>query len=57
VLISNEVYGELLADAPNGAESVVLGHAHRREVDVVDEGAFVDIDTESDYERYLRRHG
>lgn len=54
VLIAKDVYGELLADAPNGAESIVLQHAHRREVDVVDAGAYFDIDTEADYEMYLR---
>lgn len=54
VLISSDVYGELMADLPDGAESVVLTHAHRREVDVADPGAFFDIDTQADYERYLR---
>lgn len=54
VLIAADVYGEMLAELPGGAESIVLTHAHRREVDVVDPGAFFDIDTESDYERYRR---
>jgi molybdenum cofactor cytidylyltransferase len=56
VIFGHSIFGELRrADPSMGAKSVV--HAHAAEevnVDVDDEGAFIDIDTPEDYERFIR---
>ena len=56
VIFNRSMFGELRrADPANGAKPVV--HAHAAEevnVDVDDEGAFIDIDTPEDYERFIR---
>jgi CTP:molybdopterin cytidylyltransferase MocA len=44
------------ADPAHGAKHVVRAHAAQiRDVDVDDEGAFVDIDTPEDYARHASR--
>jgi molybdenum cofactor cytidylyltransferase len=56
VIFNRSIFGELRrADPSKGAKPVV--HAHAAEevnVDVDDEGAFIDIDTPEDYERFIR---
>jgi CTP:molybdopterin cytidylyltransferase MocA len=56
VIFDHSIFGELRrADPSMGAKPVV--HAHAAEevnVDVDDEGAFIDIDTPEDYERFIR---
>jgi molybdenum cofactor cytidylyltransferase len=56
VVFNRLIFGELRrADPSKGAKPVV--HAHAAEevnVDVDDEGAFIDIDTPEDYERFIR---
>jgi molybdenum cofactor cytidylyltransferase len=56
VIFNQEIFGELRrADPSKGAKPVV--HAHAAEevnVEVDDEGAFIDIDTPEDYERFIR---
>jgi molybdenum cofactor cytidylyltransferase len=56
VVFNRSIFGELRrADPSKGAKPVV--HAHAAEevnVDVDDEGAFIDIDTPEDYERFIR---
>jgi molybdenum cofactor cytidylyltransferase len=56
VVFNRSIFGELRrADPSKGAKPVV--HAHAPEevgVDVDDEGAFIDIDTPEDYERFVR---
>jgi molybdenum cofactor cytidylyltransferase len=56
VIFSRRLFGELRnADPSTGAKPVV--HAHAAEevnVDVADDGAFTDIDTPEDYERFIR---
>ena len=56
VIFNHSIFGELRrADPSMGAKPVV--HAHAAEevhVDVDDEGAFIDIDTPEDYERFIR---
>ena len=50
--------GDLLraADRSAGAKPVVRAHASARgDVEVADEGAFVDVDTPEDYERFFTR--
>lgn len=55
VIFNKSVFAELrCADPSRGAKPVV--HAHAAEevnVDVEDEGAFIDIDTPEDYERFI----
>jgi molybdenum cofactor cytidylyltransferase len=55
VIFNRSMFGELRrADPSKGAKPVV--HAHAAEevnVDVDDEGAFIDIDTPDDYERFI----
>ena len=55
VIFNRSMFGELRrADPAKGAKPVV--HAHAAEevnVDVDDEGAFIDIDTPEDYERFV----
>ena len=55
VIFNRSIFGELRrADPSTGAKPVV--HAHAAEevnVDVDDEGAFIDIDTPEDYERWI----
>lgn len=55
VIFNRSIFGELRrADPSKGAKPVV--HAHAAEevnVDVDDEGAFIDIDTPEDYERFI----
>jgi molybdenum cofactor cytidylyltransferase len=55
VIFSRSIFGELRrADPSTGAKPVV--HAHAAEevnVDVDDEGAFIDIDTPQDYDRFI----
>lgn len=57
VIFNRSIFGELRrADPSTGAKPVV--HAHAAEevnVDVDDEGAFIDIDTPDDYERLIVR--
>jgi molybdenum cofactor cytidylyltransferase len=57
VIFNRSIFGELRrADPTKGAKPVV--HAHAAEevnVDVDDEGAFIDIDTPEDYERFIAR--
>jgi molybdenum cofactor cytidylyltransferase len=57
VIFNRSIFGELRhADPSKGAKPVV--HAHAAEevnVDVDDEGAFIDIDTPEDYERFVGR--
>jgi len=57
VIFNRSIFGELRrADPSKGAKPVV--HAHAAEevnVDVDDEGAFIDIDTPEDYERFIAR--
>jgi molybdenum cofactor cytidylyltransferase len=56
VVFNRSIFGELRRSDPSqGAKAVV--HAHAAEevnVDVDDEGAFIDIDTPEDYERFIR---
>jgi len=55
VIFNRSIFGELRRSDPSkGAKPVV--HAHAAEevnVDVDDEGAFIDIDTPEDYERFI----
>jgi molybdenum cofactor cytidylyltransferase len=55
VIFNRSIFGELRrADPSRGAKPVV--HAHAAEevsVDVDDDGAFIDIDTPEDYERFI----
>ena len=55
VIFNRSIFGELRrADPSQGAKPVV--HAHAAEevnVDVDDDGAFIDIDTPEDYERFI----
>ena len=55
VIFNRRIFGELRRSDPSkGAKPVV--HAHAAEevnVDVDDEGAFIDIDTPEDYERFI----
>ena len=57
VIFNRSIFGELhRADPSKGAKPVV--HAHAAEevnVDVDDEGAFIDIDTPDDYQRLIAR--
>ena len=56
VIFSHSIFGELRrADPSMGAKPVVRAHAAEEvNVDVDDEGAFIDIDTPEDYERFIR---
>jgi molybdenum cofactor cytidylyltransferase len=56
VIFNNSIFGELRrADPSMGAKPVVRAHAAEEvNVDVDDEGAFIDIDTPEDYERFIR---
>lgn len=55
VVFDRALFGELRrADPAAGAKSVIRAHeAEVLEVEVSDEGAFIDIDTPSDYERFV----
>jgi CTP:molybdopterin cytidylyltransferase MocA len=55
VLISRALFGDLRrADPSRGAKPVVRAHASARgDVEIVDPGAFIDIDTPDDYQRAL----
>lgn len=57
VIFDRALFQELRhADAATGAKSVV--HAHRAdmlEVEITDEGSFIDIDTPADYEKFVGR--
>jgi molybdenum cofactor cytidylyltransferase len=57
VIFHSRVFDELCrADLAQGAKSVVRAHADDMyEVPVDDEGAFIDIDTPEDYERWIGR--
>ena len=56
VIFNHSIFGELRrADPSMGAKPVVRAHAAEEvHVDVDDEGAFIDIDTPEDYERFIR---
>ena len=56
VVFNRSIFGELRrADPSKGAKPVVHAHAAAEvNVDVADDGAFIDIDTPDDYERYIR---
>ena len=56
VIFNNSIFEELRrADPSMGAKPVVRAHAAEEvNVDVDDEGAFIDIDTPEDYERFIR---
>ena len=56
VIFNHSIFGELRrADPSTGAKPVVRAHAAEEvHVDVDDEGAFIDIDTPEDYERFIR---
>ena len=56
VIFNRSIFGELRrADPSKGAKPVVRAHAAEEvNVDVDDEGAFIDIDTPDDYERFIR---
>ena len=55
VIFGRELFDELLrADPVKGAKSVVHGHAAEIvEIEPDGEGAFIDIDTPEDYERWI----
>jgi molybdenum cofactor cytidylyltransferase len=55
VIFSRALFGELeRADPALGAKPVVRAHAAEMiEVEVDDEGAFADVDTKEDYERWI----
>jgi molybdenum cofactor cytidylyltransferase len=55
VIFNRSIFGELrLADPSTGAKPVVRAHAAEEvNVDVDDDGAFIDIDTPEDYDRYI----
>ena len=55
-IFNRSIFGELRrADPSKGAKPVVHAHAADEvHVDVDDEGAFIDIDTPEDYDRYIR---
>jgi molybdenum cofactor cytidylyltransferase len=57
VIFNRSIFGELRrADPSKGAKSVVRAHAAEEvNVDVDDDGAFIDIDTPEDYERFILR--
>jgi molybdenum cofactor cytidylyltransferase len=57
VIFNRSIFGELRrADPSTGAKPVVHAHAaEEANVDVEDAGAFIDIDTPEDYERFVRR--
>jgi len=57
VIFNRSIFGELRrADPSTGAKPVVHAHAAEEvDVDVDDEGAFIDIDTPDDYERLIAR--
>jgi CTP:molybdopterin cytidylyltransferase MocA len=59
VIFDRALFQELRhADPAEGARAVV--HAHRvevLEVEIADEGSFIDIDTPADYERFIARVG
>jgi CTP:molybdopterin cytidylyltransferase MocA len=56
VIFRRSLFGELrAADPTKGARPVVQAHrAEELSVDVTDEGAFADVDTQEDYERLIR---
>ena len=55
VIFNRSIFGELRrADPSKGAKPVVHTYAAQEvNVDVVDDGAFIDIDTPEDYERFI----
>ena len=55
VIFNRSIFGELRrADPSKGAKPVVHAYAAQEvNVDVVDDGAFIDIDTPEDYERFI----
>jgi molybdenum cofactor cytidylyltransferase len=55
VIFNRSIFGELRrADPAKGAKPVVHAHAAQEvNVDVDDDGAFIDIDTPEDYERFI----
>jgi molybdenum cofactor cytidylyltransferase len=57
VLIDRSLFGELrAADRSTGAKPIVRGHVSPAgDVSVEDDGAFLDIDTQEDYERAIER--
>ena len=59
VIFGRDLFGELQrADPTQGAKPVVRAHAADMiEVPIDDEGAFTDIDTREDYERYIGAWG
>lgn len=53
VLFARSVYGELLAELPRGAESIVEAHvADRHEVELDDPGILVDVDQPDEYREF-----
>jgi molybdenum cofactor cytidylyltransferase len=53
VLFARAIYGELMAELPSGAESIVEAHAaDRREVEVDDPGILVDVDQPDEYREF-----
>lgn len=56
VIFNQSLFEELRrADPSTGAKPVVRAHAAEEvNVDVADEGAFIDVDTPEDYERFIR---
>lgn len=58
VLISRQLFDALRrADPAFGAKPIVRGHVSAAgDVDVDDPGAFIDIDTPEDYERFITSH-
>ena len=56
VIFNQSIFGELRrADPSTGAKLVVRAHAAEEvNVDVDDDGAFIDIDTPEDYERFIQ---
>jgi xanthine dehydrogenase accessory factor len=58
VIVARALFGEFLAEPlPRGAETVVLAHPDRVEVEVDDAGVLLDIDTPAEYQDWSRKTG